>query len=67
MDVPHIDIAAVLAKRAPNKRIPKFLVNYLRKIVHEEEFNTFFNQNPGVKNIEFIEVSRNRESLGLIP
>jgi len=59
MDVPHIDIAAVLAKRAPNKRIPKFLVNYLRKIVHEEEFNTFFNQNPGVKNIEFIEAAFN--------
>lgn len=50
-----IDVAAVLKARAPHTRVPKFVVNYLRKIAHEDEFNRFFIENPGLKNMDFIE------------
>ena len=53
----RIDIARVLKSKAPNTRVPKFMVNYLRKIVHEEELNDFFIKYPGVKNLEFIEAA----------
>jgi len=54
-----IDIANVLKTKAPKTKVPKFIVNYLRRIVHEREFNVFFSQNPGLKNLEFIEAGLN--------
>jgi putative hemolysin len=56
-NVIRIDVAKVLKRKAPNTRVPKFLVNYLRRIAHEEEFNRFFSQNPELKNLDFIEAA----------
>jgi len=50
-----IDVAKVLKTRAPHTRVPKFIVNYLKKIAHEDEFNRFFEENPDLKNMDFIE------------
>jgi len=52
-----IDIEKVLKSKAPHTHVPKFIVNYLRKIVHEKELNAFFLRYPGVKNLEFIEAA----------
>ena len=52
-----IDIEKVVRSKAPNTKVPKFIINYLRKIVHEKELNEFFIQYPGVKNLEFIEAA----------
>ena len=52
-----IDVAHVLKTRAPKTKVPRFVVNYLRRIVHEDEFNQFFSENPGLKNLEFIEAA----------
>lgn len=51
----QIDIDQVLKTKAPNTKVPKFVVNYLKKIVHQDDFNLFFRTYPGVRNIEFIE------------
>lgn len=51
----NIDIAKVLKQKAPNTKVPKFIVNYLRKIAHEKEFNIFFKNNPTLRNLDFIE------------
>jgi len=55
--VVKIDIAQVLKHKAPKTKVPKFLVNYLRKIIHEKEINIIFKENPGLKNLEFIEAA----------
>lgn len=52
-----IDIEKILKSKAPNAHVPKFVVNYLRRIVHEKELNEFFIKNPGKKNLEFIEAA----------
>lgn len=52
-----IDIAHVLKTRAPKTKVPRFVVNYLRRIVRRNEFNQFFSENPGLKNLEFIEAA----------
>jgi putative hemolysin len=49
-----IDVANILKNKAPNTKVPKFIVNYLRKIVHESDLNHFFNLTQGKKNLEFI-------------
>lgn len=54
-EIVKIDVEAVLKKRAPNTYVPRFVINYLKKIAHQEEFNLFFEQNPEVRNLDFIE------------
>ncbi|TSA39160.1 MAG: glycerol acyltransferase [Porphyromonadaceae bacterium] len=51
-----IDIEKVFASKDANllKRIPKFLIRYLKKIVHQDEINEFLRQNEGVDGIEFV-------------
>ena len=58
-EVINIDIAKILERKAPKVRLPGFVVDYLRKIVHEEEFNIFFKANPHLKNLDFIEAAFN--------
>jgi 1-acyl-sn-glycerol-3-phosphate acyltransferase len=52
-----IDIESVLKSKAPNTKVPKFIINILRRIVHEKEFNQLFEDNAGIKNLDFIEKS----------
>ncbi len=54
-NIVKIDVDAVLKHKAPKTKIPKFIVNYLRRIVHEEDFNLYFRENPDLKNLDFIE------------
>jgi putative hemolysin len=56
-DIIKIDVAGVLKARASKTKVPRFIVNYLRRIVHEDEFNQFFRENPGLKNLDFIEAA----------
>lgn len=55
----NIDIAKILKRKAPKAHVPGFIVNYLRRIVHEKEFNIFFKENPNLKNLDFIEAALN--------
>ena len=51
-----IDVEKVLKSKNPalGKSIPSFLVNYLKKIVHQEELNEFLMQYGHLKNSELI-------------
>lgn len=51
----RIDIEKVVKERSSGKKVPGFVINYLKKIVHEDEINQFFRDNPDIKNLEFIE------------
>ena len=52
----QIDVGKVLKDKNPglSKLIPGFLVNYLRKIIHEEELNSFFRDFGTLHNIELV-------------
>ena len=41
-----IDVDKILRTKAPKhyKYIPKFVVSYLKKIVHQDEINVFLNE-----------------------
>jgi len=53
----NIDIEKILKNKAPKTKFPKFIINYLRRIIHEKEFNQLFKETEGKKNLEFIEAS----------
>ena len=55
----NINIAKILKQKAPNKKFPRFIINYLRRIIHEDDFNKLFKDNAGKKNLDFIEASLN--------
>lgn len=56
-DVLQIDIDAILATKAGKKAryVPRFLVSYLKKIVHQDEVNAFLRENNDKRDLEFIE------------
>lgn len=47
----RIDIENLLASK--NKRLPKFVVNYLKRIIHQDEINSFLAENHHKYGIDF--------------
>ncbi len=52
--VMQLDIDQILKEKLPDRKIPGFLVRYLKRIVHQDEMNRFFLDQPDAKNVEFI-------------
>ena len=52
-----IDIEKIFASKDAKmlKRIPKFLIRYLKKIVHQDEINEFLIKNKGIEGNDFID------------
>lgn len=55
-DIVQIDIDAILAAKAGKKArfVPRFLVSYLKKIVHQDEVNEFLRINHNKRDLDFI-------------
>lgn len=56
-DILQIDIDAILAAKAGKKArfVPRFLVSYLKKIVHQDEVNEFLRINHDKRDLDFID------------
>lgn len=56
-DIIQIDIDAILAAKAGKKArfVPRFLVSYLKKIVHQDEVNEFLRINHDKRDLAFID------------
>jgi len=50
----HIDLEKIVKAKLPGRKIPKFIINYLKRIVHIDEINHIFESYPDAKNFEFI-------------
>ena len=52
-----IDIDKILQTKAPkhSKYIPKFVVSYLKRIVHQEELNVFLRDSKDKVGVDFLE------------
>ncbi len=52
----QIDVEKVLFSRNPSlkRTIPRFLINYLKKIVHQDELNDFLKTTGNIRDAEFI-------------
>jgi putative hemolysin len=55
--VPKIDVEKVLYSKNPGLRkvMPKFIVNYLKKIVHQDDLNSFLEKSGHLKDAELID------------
>lgn len=52
-----LDIEHILRTKAPGKRIPKFLISYLKKIIHQDEINVFLKESKDEIGVDFLEAS----------
>lgn len=50
----QIDIDKIVGERATKRKVPKLVVNYLKKIAHQDEMNGFLSRNPEIKDFEFV-------------
>jgi putative hemolysin len=52
-----IDVASVIERKSPSlrKKLPGFVINYLRRIIHEDELNEFLKMYGHLQGIPFIE------------
>ncbi len=50
-----IDIERLIASKNPKllKRLPKFIIKYLKKIIHQEEINQILNENENIYGADF--------------
>ncbi len=60
-EILQIDIDAILKAKAGKKAryVPRFLVSYLKKIVHQDEVNAFLRINHDKRDLDFIEAFMN--------
>ena len=54
---PFIDVEKIIASKNTTmaKLLPNFILNYLKRIIHEDEINAFIRNNGHLKNHEFVE------------
>mgnify|MGYP001264653377 FL=1 len=54
-----IDIDRILREKAPkqSKYIPKFVVSYLKHIVHQDELNVFLRESKDKVGVDFLKAS----------
>ena len=55
-DIIQIDIEAILKSKAGDKAkyVPRFFVSYLKKIIHQDEVNSFLSANSDKFGLDFI-------------
>jgi putative hemolysin len=51
----EINVREILRTKAPDSKVPLFLIRYLERIVHQKEINDFLDRNGKKYGIEFIE------------
>ncbi|MFV0472428.1 MAG: 1-acyl-sn-glycerol-3-phosphate acyltransferase [Paludibacteraceae bacterium] len=60
-----IDVDEVMRQKVPDKKIPQFLIKYLKKILHQDDLNDYLHSVSGQKNLEFIESSLKKFDVSL--
>ncbi len=60
-----IDIKQVINDKNPRlvKLLPKFLINYIKRIIHEDDLNDFFIKNSDKQGIEFLDAFLDKLSI----
>lgn len=56
-NVLKISVREILRTKAPQKKVPEFLIRYLERIVHQDELNAFLEEKAGIFGIDFVEAS----------
>ena len=53
----QIDVAQVLKAKAPGKHIPKWVIRWLKRLIHQDEMNAFLATHEGLTDFDFIDAT----------
>ena len=61
-----IDVRKVIEKKSPRlaSRIPRFVTNWLSRLIHQEELNELLIYGDGLSNVEFITAVLDKLEIG---
>lgn len=56
MSKKHIDIEKIIKSKSPKllKILPRFIVGYLRRLIHQDQMNTFLSEHGNKEGLEFL-------------
>src|SRR5579863_5489512 len=68
MAIKRIDINELLRTKAPGayRFIPGFVINYIKRVVHENDLNDFLSKNGDKRGLDFINASIQRLGADII-
>ncbi|MDD4215760.1 MAG: glycerol acyltransferase [Bacteroidales bacterium] len=63
----YIDVREILSSKNQKlaRRVPRFVIRYLEKIIHQEELNNFFKTRAGIENMDFVREMISYMELGI--
>ena len=57
----QLDIRAVLKRKAPNAKVPEFIIRYLERITHVKQMNAFLRKHTTERDYDFIRIVLDEE------
>ena len=51
----HFDIYSVIAQKFPGRRVPSFIVNYVKRIVHQDDMNAILDRVGDKQGVDFLD------------
>ena len=63
----QIDVLEIIKTKSPKaaKRIPGFIIRYLKHIIHQQELNEFLKENQGLVGMNFVRAAIKYMDLGI--
>lgn len=57
----QFDIRAIVRQKAPNAKVPGFVIRWLERITHVKQMNAFLQRHPDLRDYEFIRMTLSEE------
>ena len=57
----QFDIRAIVRQKAPNAKVPGFVIRWLERITHVKEMNAFLRRHPDLRDYDFIRMTLSEE------
>lgn len=57
----QFDIRAIVRQKAPNAKVPGFVIRWLERITHVKQMNAFLQRHPNLRDYEFIRMTLSEE------
>ena len=57
----QFDIRAIVRQKAPNAKVPGFVIRWLERITHVKEMNAFLRRHPDLRDYEYIRMTLSEE------
>lgn len=51
----RVDVEQIIRSKTGNRKVPRFFINYMKKILHEDELNQYLVEHPDDQGLDFLD------------